>query len=130
MKYFSITELSTTSTGIANIPGAEEKRNLENLVAHLLDPIRERYGRPIRVNSGYRSAAVNKAIGGGKNSQHMTGEAADITGGNATENKRLFELIASSGLVFDQLIDEKNYRWIHVSLKRNGANRKQILHLP
>ncbi len=129
MKYFTIKELSATSTGLANTPNVEQEANLKNLVEKLLDPLRKQYGKPIRVNSGFRNLLVNTTVGGATNSQHLKGEAADITGGNVDENRKLFDLIKNSGLLFDQLIDEQNYRWIHVSLKSNGVNRKQILHL-
>lgn len=129
MKYFTLKELTVTNTGLANLPTPSAVENLENLVAKILDPLRERYGKPIRVNSAYRSLLVNTAIGGATNSQHITGEAADITTGSSEENKRLFQMIANGGLDYDQLIDEKNYSWIHISLKRTGRNRKQILHL-
>jgi hypothetical protein len=129
MKYFTIKELTATSTGKPNVPGVTEVENLTNLVDKLLDPVREQWGKPIRVNSGFRSISVNLAVGGATASQHLKGEAADITAGNPTENRRLFEMLANGGYVFDQLIDEQNYTWIHVSLKRNGVNRKQILHL-
>lgn len=130
MKHFTIKELSSTSTGLDNTPDAGAAKNLENLVDKILDPLRTAYGLPIRVNSGYRSLAVNRAVGGVSTSQHCTGEAADITGGSPEENRKLFQMIANGGYNFDQLIDEKNYRWIHISLKHSGINRKQILHLP
>ncbi len=71
---------------------------------------------------------VNKAVKGSATSDHMTGRAADITGGSPAENKKLFYMIQSLGLPFDQLIDEKNFAWVHVSY-REGANRKQVLAL-
>ncbi|MDR3226611.1 MAG: peptidase M15 [Prevotellaceae bacterium] len=129
MKYFTIKELSETNTGLQNIPTQEAIANLENLVEKILDPVREFWGAPIIVNSGYRSEAVNIAVGGVASSQHLKGEAADITVGNPTKNRQLFEMLANGGYEFDQLIDEKNYTWIHVSLKRSGNNRRQILHL-
>jgi uncharacterized protein YcbK (DUF882 family) len=129
MKYFTLKELTRTGVALPNVPGSEEQKNLINLVEKVLDPLREIYGKPIRVNSGYRSMAVNMAVGGAHTSQHLKGEAADITAGSVAENRRLFEMLANGGYVFDQLIDEENYSWIHVSLKRNGVNRKQILHL-
>ena len=129
MIYFTFEELSKTSQKADNaIPNATVKANLEYLVDNLLDPIRKLWGKPIIVNSGYRSPEVNKLVGGAVNSQHLKGEAADITTGTAEGNRKLFEIIANSGLEFDQLIDEKNYRWLHISLKREG-NRKQIKHL-
>jgi hypothetical protein len=128
MKHFTLKELTTTGTGLPNVPGSEEERNLINLVDKLLDPVREQWGRPIKVNSGYRSISVNLAVGGATTSQHLKGEAADITAGSKEDNKKLFDLIAA-GYIFDQLIDESDYTWLHVSLKRNSVNRKQILHL-
>ena len=129
MRYFTIKELSKTIVKVDNTPNEEHIANLTNLVDKILDPLRECYGKPIYVNSGYRSPEVNKDVKGAVNSQHMNGEAADITGGNPTENRKLFEMIANGGYEFDQLIDEQNYSWIHISLKRSGVNRKQILHL-
>jgi hypothetical protein len=128
MKYFTIKELTATSTGKPNVPGAAEIENLTNLIDKLLDPVREQWGKPLKVNSGFRSISVNLAVGGATTSQHLKGEAADITTGNKEDNKKLFNMI-SAGYTFDQLIDESDYSWVHVSLKRAGVNRKQILHL-
>jgi hypothetical protein len=131
MKYFTIKELCKSSTAIEkkidNTPNPEIVNNLENLVEHILDPLRERYGKPIHVNSGYRCPALNKAVNGSKTSHHMTGLAADITAGSPTKNKVLFDLAQELNLPFDQLIDEKNFRWIHISY--SNKPRKQILHL-
>ena len=134
MKYFTIKELTKTSVQANNTPNAEQELNLINLVEKILDPLRGAYGKPIYVNSGFRSKAVNEGLKKlgykvAENSQHMQGEAADITGGSPEENKKLFQMIANGGYKFDQLIDEQYYRWIHVSLKRNGQNRNQMLHL-
>ena len=132
MKYFSIEELCKSDTAkslhINNTPSEEIKENLEALIIHVLDVLRESYGKPIRVNSGYRSAELNNAIKGAANSQHLTGEAADITAGSREENKKLFDLIMQNG-VYDQLIDEMDYSWVHVSYKRNLRNRKQVLYI-
>lgn len=116
-----------TDTGLENTPNWNQIDNIKRLINDLLDPIREKWNKPIKVNSGFRSESVNSAVNGAKNSQHKTGEAADITTGNPTDNKRLFDLIVSSGLTFDQLIDEKNFTWLHISL--SIRNRQQILHL-
>jgi len=129
MKYFTLKELTVTSTGLPNEPDEEQIKNLEHLVLEILDPLRTVYGAPINVNSGFRSPEVNKRVGGVANSQHLRGEAADITAGSPVENRKLFQIIALDGLQFDQLIDEESYSWIHVSLKRTGTNRRQILHL-
>lgn len=131
MKYFTIKELCKSSTavqkGIDNTPNSEIVNNLEQLVDFILDPLREKYGKPIKINSGYRCDRLNKAVGGSATSQHRYGLAADITAGSRLENKLLFILVQQLNLPFDQLIDEKSYSWIHISFSKNP--RKQILHL-
>ena len=125
MKYFTINELTKTSTGLDNTPSKVEQDNLEYLVNNVLDKVREIYGKPIKVNSGFRSKLVNKKVGGASNSQHTKGEAVDITGGNKVENKMIYEIIKNLGK-YDQLINEYDYSWIHISYK-NGNNRHQEL---
>lgn len=131
MKYFTTKELCKSSTatqkGIDNSPNSEIIKNLEKLVYNILDPLREKYGKPIRVNGAYRCPELNRAVGGSKTSQHMLGLAADITVGSPEKNKELFNLIIDMGLPFDQLIDEHKFRWVHVSY--TDKPRKQILHL-
>ncbi|WP_455671703.1 D-Ala-D-Ala carboxypeptidase family metallohydrolase [Phocaeicola sp.] len=131
MKYFTIKELSHSDTalsrGIDNYPTAEAISNLTALVNNVLDPLREKYGKPIRVSSGYRSAILNRSVNGATSSQHRRGEAADITVGSKEGNKMLFDIIKKE-LIFDQLIDEKNFSWVHVSF-REGSNRKQVIKL-
>ena len=99
--------------------------NLQALVGEVLEPVRERLGRPITVNSGYRCQVHNTHVGGVVNSQHMRGEAADLC---CEDNERLAKIIEENGR-FDQLIRYKrpngSIRFVHVSWKRNGANRKQ-----
>lgn len=133
MKYFTISELLRSDTAIArkiwNGANREQEDNLTALVAAILDPLRTAYGKPIRISSGFRCPALNRAIGGVANSQHMRGEAADIDLGSTTENRKLAKLIVDMKLPFDQLIDEANYAWIHVSYKRKGDNRGQILRM-
>ena len=136
MKYFSIGELSQSDTadkiGIPNHPNTMQKMNMEKLIVNVLDPIRSLYGKPIYVNSGFRSESLNRAIGGAKNSQHMEGKAADITAGNPTENKKVWDtimfLFQEGDIDFDQLIDESNLSWIHISYNEDN-NRGQILAL-
>lgn len=132
MKHFTIGELCASTTadarGIKNTPMLQETGNLKALADNVLDPLREWYGKPIYVNSGYRCPQLNRMVGGKPTSQHLKGEAADITAGSKEENRKLFAYIRAN-LTFDQLIDEKNFSWVHVSFKRNGENRKQIIHL-
>ena len=132
MKYFTLGELCRSAVadarGIKNTCSKEQAQNLIELVDKVLDPLRELYGKPITVNSGYRCAALNKAVGGAATSQHLRAEAADVTGGSPEENKKLIELIKKH-LPYDQLIDERNGAWVHVSYKRIGLNRHQFLKL-
>ena len=124
-KNFTLKELTKTNTGITNEPNKQELQALIALSEKVLQPLRGIYGKPITVNSGFRSYAVNKAVGGARNSQHSKGEAADITVHTKEGNKKLFDIIKNE-LEYDQLINEYDYRWIHVSY-RAGSNRKQIL---
>ena len=124
---FTLEELCATNQKYINVPSTTEKIALKQLAVKVLQPLRDAYGKPIRVNSGYRSPLVNKSVGGVPTSQHIKGEAADITGGSKQENKVLFEMIKNT-LDFDQLINERDYTWIHVSYKTKW-NRKQILKL-
>lgn len=127
--YFTLDELTQSDTaekyGIKNIPDASARANLAKLIKHL-DKIREVYGSPIRVNSGYRSSEVNRLVGGASTSQHTRGLAADIVptfGGSLADIFRA--CIAVGG--YDQLIieDSGNSRWVHISIADNP--RKQVL---
>lgn len=129
MKHFTVEELCRTSTGLDNEPPDTIKDNLIFLIEHVLDPIRDQFG-PVRITSGYRSAAVNKAVGGAKNSGHTRGECADIQCNNG-DLLPVAQWIADN-LSFDQLIleswDDNTNRagWIHIGIKKSG-NRKEIL---
>jgi hypothetical protein len=127
MRHFTIAELTRSATarrlGIDNTPPASAIRALTALVDDVLDPLRDAWGGPIRVNSGYRCPELNKAVGGTPSSQHQHGEAADITVGSRSANRRLLALIKRLDLPVDQCIDEKGCRWIHVSHRR-GRNRR------
>ena len=133
MKYFTISELIKSATAkrnnIKNEPSVQEELNLVALVENILDPLREAYGKPIIVNSGFRNKQLNNLVGGSKTSQHLTGQAVDIRSVEDTieENKKIFNLVQKLNLPFDQLIDEYNFDWIHVSY--SPRNRKQILHI-
>lgn len=132
MKYFTIEEMIKSSTATAkridNTPNQTVIDSLTKLIEIVLDPLREWYGKPIKVNSGYRCEALNKAVGSkAKKSQHLYGEAADITAGSKAENEKLFNYIKDN-LPFDQLINESNFSWVHVSY-REGRLRKQVLAL-
>lgn len=120
MKYFTIKELTRSTTaqlrGIDNnTPSQQVINNLTALVDNVLDPLRQAWGKPIHVNSGYRCPELNKAVGGVPASQHLLGEAADITAGSHELNRKLFSLLRQLNLPVDQAINEHDFSWIHVS---------------
>jgi len=130
--YFTISELCYSDTakekGIDNTPPQSVQVNLSLLIHHVLNPIRERYGKPIKVSSGYRCAALNTLLGGVSNSQHLTGQAADLV---PTSGGTLSDIFRSAIVVgtFDQLILEcskKGTKWVHVSY--SPSPRHQILY--
>lgn len=132
--YFTDKELTYSATaskyGIDNTPTREIWNNLYALRDNVLNPVRRHLGVPIYVNVAYRSPALNQKLielgyPASKNSQHMKGQAADITLGSATKNKELFTAIVTLG-VFDQVIWENHGAWIHVSYNPAG-NRKNML---
>ena len=130
---FTLEEMIASSTadilGIDNTPNDEELSNLKNLCEKILQPIRNNYGRVVRVNSGYRCRELNRAIHGCEASQHLKGEAADIT---AHDNQLLWdmicEMILKGEIKVGQLIDEKHLKWIHVSLP-TSRHFNQIIHM-
>lgn len=117
--YFKVDEFLRSETaeklGIDNTPSDHEIIENIQYTMEYLNKVREEFGEPIYVNSGYRCKALNDAVGGSKNSYHMTGLAVDIRW-----NPRLFEFMMSN-CHFDKLIREKAKKtfWIHVQLKRN-----------
>jgi zinc D-Ala-D-Ala carboxypeptidase len=132
-QHFTLGELirsdSAKRNGINNMPNAEQIENLKALCEHILEPIREEFRVPIYISSAYRSKEANRFVGGSKTSQHCRGEAADIDMDGHSHNitnKDIFDFIVAK-LPFDQVINEFNYAWVHVSYKRNGPQRKQIL---
>lgn len=136
-KNFSYDEMVYSATAerlkLDNTPNEKEKANLVRLVLEILQPIRDKWGRPIVVTSGFRSEAVNKAVGGARNSQHRLGEAADIKIGSKSQNKTLFnfilDMVNKGEIKVGQLIDEYGYSWVHVSLPRQGKPNNQVLHI-
>lgn len=134
-KHFSFDDLfksaTATRNGIDNTTDDEDiKNNLKALCKAVIDPAideyKRLYGGDIKVSSGYRSPAVNYLVGGAVESQHLKGEAIDVTTGSKDGNKRLFDIVKSQNR-FDQLIDEKDMSWCHISFKRTGYNRQQTL---
>ena len=143
-KNLELSEVTRSETakrkGISNMPTPEHIENFKKLAENVFQPIRDHFGVPIRISSGYRSEALNKAIGGagkvvnGKyvaSSQHCKGEAIDIDmDGSSITNKQVFDFIKEN-LNFDQLIWEFgtsiNPDWVHVSFDSEGKQRKQVL---
>ena len=123
VSYFSISELTSSATarreGIDNSPTESAYHLLHVLVEQLLDPIREAWGEPIVVSSGYRCPELNALVGGAQHSHHLLGCAADLIAGNRDDHRRLFRMIVQmqqqGKIRFTQLIAEDNYRWLHIS---------------
>lgn len=111
--------------GIFNKPGEVELANMKLVAEKCFEPLREWYGKPIKINSFYRSKALNTAVGGSSRSQHISGEAIDIDAGSRDENKKLFDWLKEN-VEFDQVINEYDYSWVHISYRKNN-NRKQVL---
>lgn len=130
-EHFTLKELTKTNQPFDNTPDIEQITNLKALANTILEPVRLKFGKPIIVNSGFRSQAVNDAVGGSKTSQHLYGQAADITTKDKQYNKELWDLIKQmvddGEIVVGQLIWEKGNKerpdWIHAStpnLKHNN----------
>ena len=143
---FAFSELVRTDTGLPNVPGWRETLNLR-LLARYLDRIREDYGKPIKVNSGFRSEAVNERVGGAKSSAHLDGLAADIVPLNCTAEEcgkllgalemALPETVYSADIpvALDQLIVycktpkdlSSGIRFFHVGVNIDGKPRRMVL---
>lgn len=134
MKYFTLSELCRSETaianGISNEPNLKERANLIKLVETLLDPLRERLGKPLIVNCAFRNKQVNKLVGGSSTSAHVKGLAADLRiRGN---NIRIKDELLKSGLDFDQCIlyyNRNSPSFVHLGLSET-RNRRQVLFCP
>lgn len=136
-EHLSLPELirsdSAKRLGITNMPTPEHIINLKALAENIFEPIRAHFRCPIYISSGYRSAELNKALNGAKSSQHLKGEAIDIDmdgSSNGVTNAMVYDFIITK-LDFDQVIWEhgntENPAWVHVSYKKNGPQRHQVL---
>ncbi len=125
-KNFTLSEMSHSNTAkakkITNIPDEKQIEELRKLCVRLLQPLRDIYQEPFIINSGFRSAETNKAVGGASSSQHMKGQAADI---HVKDPRKLLTTLLQSGLIFDQAILYQNF--LHLSYN-SGNNRKQVLY--
>lgn len=135
-EHFTLEELTVSPTakklGISNMPTPEHIENMKHVCENILEKVREHYGKPVKVNSCYRSPALNAKVKGSKTSQHCNGEAIDFEV-PGVPNKELADWVADN-LEFDQVILEfynpkegPGSGWVHASLKRNGQNRRQRL---
>jgi len=122
---FTVEELCSTGTGIVNTPDSTSLEKLFILAYFILQPIRDRFGR-VKINSGYRSPAVNAKIKGSLTSQHMAGEAADLVPLDA-EIKEVYAWCRDN-LKYGQLIfeDKGGSQWIHISLPRVGKKNMMV----
>ena len=130
-KNFILSEITRSNTakrlGISNEPTKKHLENIQRLISNLIQPMRDELG-PIRISSGYRNPSLNRAIGGSSKSQHCKGEALDLQFWREGKmcNKEIYDWILNSHLEFDQMINEFDFSWIHISLKKD-KNRKDVL---
>jgi len=133
-EHFTLSEMTASQTArekrIKNEPDQQAVVNLMALCLMVLEPLRIAMNEPIKIGSGYRSQKLNKAVGGVANSQHMTGQAADLCiDGDMAKGRRWFQWIRTH-CTFDQLIFEHNAKgsyWVHVSYNAQGRNRMQVI---
>lgn len=146
-RYFALQELYASNTAIhhniLNFPAAADQRRLNMLIRYVLDPLRQRFGRALRVTSGYRCTALNSIVGGSATSDHLRGLAADIVPADNTPDERhrlwaIAERMTREGsLPVKQLINEHGYTWLHISIDIDPATgdiarspRRQIFSIP
>lgn len=140
-KYFTTAEMCVSGSHpeLVEVPkaGSYIFTNLQNLINKLLDPIREKLGKPITVSSGYRPPKLNTAVKGAANSNHLYGNAADVhTGNNGTDNVQIVKTLLSLGIDYDECIAECakfdkqgnliSCDWVHLAY-RSGNNRKKLI---
>lgn len=117
--------------GIKNTPNETELANMKRVAEKCFEPLREWYGKPIKINSFFRCDQLNTLVGGSKTSQHVFGQAIDMSAIDKKENAILYNWCLNN-LEFDQLIweygDDLSPLWIHISYKKEG-NRKQVLRI-
>ena len=128
-KHISYDEATLSPTSkryeIENTPTESQLERMKEVAESCFEPLREWYDKPIKVNSFFRCTLLNEKVGGATNSQHAKGEAIDMSGGSKEENKKIFEW-CKANLKFDQLINEYDFSWVHISF-RKGENRNQII---
>lgn len=134
-EHFKLSEFTRSSTadkyGFKNTPNENQVANLKALCENVLEPLRQHFNVPITISSGFRCPKLNALVGGATNSQHMTGEAADIHIPDEETGRKWFIWIMDNCL-FNQLIWEKStptstHHWIHVAIRRLGPNKQQVI---
>lgn len=132
--HFALSEFTASATadkyGFKNTPNDTQLANLRALCENVLEPLRQHFNVPVHISSGFRCPKLNALVGGAPNSQHKTGEAADIRIPDIATGNQWFEWMEDN-LQFDQLIKERPTKtsksfWIHVSFKRTDTNRQQV----
>jgi len=130
-KNFKLSEFIESETAkrmnIDNTPSEEIIENIKFLVTELLQPIRDRISYPFHINSGYRCKELNDIVGGSSNSAHLQGLAADIDLGSRQLNRILWEEIERGHFNFDQAIDENDFLWIHIGIKKNNVGNRHSM---
>lgn len=137
--HFTLEELTVTDTGLPNVPSDEQKQRLAHLAAYALERVRTLLGAPIKINSAFRSPAVNEKVHGSKTSAHMRGDAADMVPVNIDLKEAYLAMAHDLGLGYDQIIWEAHTtprggitRWIHLGLAAAGTQprRQQLIFTP
>ena len=127
-KNFSLNEFISSETalrrGIDNTPSAEVLANLKALCENIMQPLRDWYGKPINITSGYRSPALNRAIKGAANSDHMRGQAVDFTLPKE-DYPKVFDWLRNN-VQFTQIIDEFGFSWIHISYDAKNLKKQAL----
>ena len=143
-KNFTLAELTKSQTasrkGLDNTPTPQVEKNLKNLAETILQPLREKLGKPIVINSGYRSPAVNAAVGGSATSAHRFGHAVDLVvpsyaGGDVKKLcQYIVKFLKDNNIAFDQVIYEfgsdtkSSPGWVHIGIKSgNNKQRGQVI---
>jgi hypothetical protein len=129
-KHITFKEATFSATaqrlGIKNEPTLEHLKAMITVAEKCFEPLREWYGKPLRINSFYRGKELNKAVKGSLSSQHCKGEAIDIDAGSIAENKKIHDWIKNN-LEFTQLINEYNYSWVHVSFDAKNLKKQCLI---
>lgn len=131
-EHFTYAEMIRSNTasrrGIQNRPDRVQIERFVALLKNVMEPIRNHFGRPVIITSGFRCLELNRAIGSHDNSQHVRGEAIDFEVSDVSLSDVYEWIITQSGLDYDQIIYEFGEAgWIHVSYTKEDRNRKQNL---